>query len=50
MIYILSLFKRITRSPSLYMKEIKLFAIVNQIFHASDFLRLFIMSFKYGRT
>ena len=30
------------------MKEIKLFTIVNWVFHVSDVLRLFLMSFKYG--
>ena len=30
------------------MEEIKLFAIVNLLFHVPDFLRLFMMSFKYG--
>ena len=30
------------------MVEIKLFAIVNWIFHVSDFLRLFMTSVKYG--
>ena len=30
------------------MEEIKLFAIVNWIFHMSDFLGLFMMPFKYG--
>ena len=29
------------------MEELKLFAIINWIFHVSDFLRLFVMSFKY---
>ena len=43
----LSLFECITRFSSLSIEEIKLFAIVNWIFHVSDFLRLFIMSFKY---
>ena len=44
----LSLFECITRFLSFSMEEIKLFAIVNWVFHVSDFLRLFIMSFKYG--
>ena len=48
MISVLSLFEWITHSSSLSMEEIKLFAIVNWIFHVSDFLRLFMMSFKYG--
>ena len=37
-----------TRSLSLCLEEIKLNAIVNLIFYALDFLRLFMMSFKYG--
>ena len=44
----LSLFECITRSSSLSMEEIMLFAIINWTFHVSDFLRLFMMSFKYG--
>ena len=44
----LPLFECIKWSSSLYMEEVKLFAIVNWTFHASDFLRLFTMSFKYG--
>ena len=48
MISMVSLFECITRSSSLSKEEIKLFAIVNRIFHLSDFLRLVIMSFKYG--
>ena len=39
-----------TLSSSLSMEEIKLFAIFNWIFHVSPFLRLFVMSFKYGLT
>ena len=38
----------ITCSSSLSMEETKLFAIVNWIFPVSNFLRLFMMSFKYG--
>ena len=45
---ILLFFECITRSSSLSMEETKLFAIANSIFHVSDFLRRFIMSFKYG--
>ena len=30
------------------MEEMKVIAIVHWIFYVSDFLRLFIMSFKYG--
>ena len=48
MISMVSLFECITRSSSLSKEEIKLFAIVNRIFHLSDFLRIVIMSFKYG--
>ena len=48
MISMLSLFEFITRSSSLSMEEIKLFAIVNLIFHVSNFLRLFMKYFKYG--
>ena len=44
----LSLFEYITHSSLLAMKEIKLFTIVNWLFHVSDFLRLFMMPFKYG--
>ena len=44
----LSLFEYIKHSSSLAMKEIKLFSIANWIFHVSDFLRLFMMPFKYG--
>ena len=43
-------FECITRSSSLSLEEIKVIAIVNGIFHVSDFSRLFIMSFKYGLT
>ena len=50
MISMLSLFEGIIRSSSLSMEEIKLFAIDNWIFHMSDFLRLYMMSFKYGLT
>ena len=35
-------------SSSLSIEETKLFAVVNWIFHMSDFLRLFMVSFKYG--
>ena len=47
MISMLSLFECITRSSSLSMEEIKLSAIVNWFFYVSDFLRLFMMSFRY---
>ena len=43
----LLLIECITRSSSLSMEEIKLFAIVNWIFHVSKFLRLLMMSFKH---
>ena len=42
MISMLSLFEWITRSSSLSMEEIKLFGIVNWIFHTSDFFRLMV--------
>ena len=48
MISMLSLFECTTCSSSLPMEEIKLFAIVNWVFHVPKFLRLFMMSFKYG--
>ena len=44
----LLLFECIGCSSSLSMEEIMLFAIVNSIFHGSDLLRLFMMSFKCG--
>ena len=44
----LSLSECITHSSLLSMEEIKLFAIVYWIFHLSEFLRLFIIPFKYG--
>ena len=47
-ISMLSLFECITRSPSLSLEEIKLVAIVTLIFHVSDYLGLFMVSFKYG--
>ena len=48
MISMLSLFECITCSSSLSLEEIKLIAVVNCISNVSDFLRLFMMSFKYG--
>ena len=48
MISILSPFECIIHSSSLSMEEIKLFDIFNWILHVSDFLRLFMISFKYG--
>ena len=48
MFSILSLSKCITCFSSLSMEEIKLFDIANWIFHVSDFLRLFMIPFKYG--
>ena len=50
MSYMLSFFECITHSSSLSLEEIKLLAIVNWIFYVSDFLKLFMMSFKYGLT
>ena len=47
MISMLLLFQCITLSSLLFMEEIKLFAIVNWIFQVSDYLRLFMMRFKY---
>ena len=48
MISMLPCFEYITRSSSLlYLEEIKLIVVVNLIFHLSDFLRLFMISFKY---
>ena len=46
----LSLFECITFSSSLSMEVIKLFAIANWIFYVPDFIRLFMISFKYGLT
>ena len=48
MIYMLKLFECITCSSSLSLNKIRLFAIVNWLFHVSIFLRLFMMSFQYG--
>ena len=48
MISILSLFECIARSSSLSLGEKKLIAIATWIFYESDFLRLYIISFKYG--
>ena len=48
MISMLWPFECITRSSSLSMEEIKLFAIVSWIFHVSGFFRLFMVSFKCG--
>ena len=48
MISISSLFECITHSPQLLLEEINLIAIASWIFHVSDFLRLFMMSFRYG--
>ena len=36
------------QSLSLSIEGIKLFVTVNWIFHLSDFLRLFMISFRYG--
>ena len=44
----ISLFKCITRSSCLSLEEVKLIAIVNWIFHMLNFLKLFMMSFKYS--
>ena len=48
MISMLSLFECITYALSLSTEEIFLFVIVTRIFHVSDFLSLFMMSFKCG--
>ena len=48
MIFMLIRFECISRSSSLSMEEIKLFAIANLVFHVSDFSRLLMISFKYG--
>ena len=47
-ITILSFCECITLSLPLSLEKIKLIAIVNGIFHVSFFLRLLMMSFKYG--
>ena len=44
----LSLFECITSSSSLSLENVKIIAIVNWIFYVSDFLRLFMIAFKYG--
>ena len=44
----LSFLECITCSSSLFLGEIKLTAVFNWIFHESDSLRPFIISFKYG--
>ena len=43
----LLLFDYITRSSSLSLEEVKLSAIVNWIFHVSDFLGIFIIFFNF---
>ena len=48
MISILLLLECISRSSSVFSEETKLTFIVNWIFHAADYLRLFIMPFIYG--
>ena len=45
---LLSLFECIECSSSLSLEEIKVIATVNWIIHVPDFLRSFIMPFKYG--
>ena len=44
----LSLFECITRSSSVSLGKVKLITLVNGISHLSEFLRSFMMSFKYG--
>ena len=48
MISMSSLFECITRSSTLSIEEMKLFAIANWIFHISEFLKLFMISVEYG--
>ena len=49
LISMLSLFECLSCSSSLSsLEEIKLIVIANWIFHVSDFLRSFMISFKYG--
>ena len=48
MIFMLTRFECISRSSSLSMEEIKLFAIASLVFHVPDFSRLLMISFKYG--
>ena len=43
----LSLFEFISRSLSVFLEDIKLIVIVNWTFRVSDFLRSFMISFKY---
>ena len=43
----LSLSECTTHSSSRSSEEIKLIAIINRVFHVSDFLGLFMVSFKY---
>ena len=45
--YVITFWMHYTHSP-LSMEEVKLFPIVNWIFHESDILRLCMKSFKYG--
>ena len=48
MSFMFSLFEWITHSSSVSLEEIRLIAIVNCVFHVSDFFRLLMMPFKYG--
>ena len=48
MIFILSLFECVTRPSLLSLKEIRLIVTANWFFHVSNFLRSFMISFKYG--
>ena len=48
MILMIPQFESILRSSSLSIENTKLIAIVNWIFHVSNFLTLFMVSFKYS--
>ena len=48
MIFILSLYECITCSSLVSLEETRLIAAVNWIFHVLYFLRLFMISLKYG--
>ena len=48
MISMLPHFRCIIRFWQMSLEEIKLITVVNWFFHVSDFLRVFMMYFKYG--
>ena len=50
MVSMLSLFEYMTGYSSVSLQEVKLIAIVNWMFHESDTLTSFMISFKYGLT